>query len=144
MHRFLKENRLRAVALFLLLSILVMGYALLSLLQISGNGNFQRLWLAPEQVRILTVTDRANAWAEEIKGELLKAGIRAEADLRNEKLGAKVRDAQMFKIPYMVILGDKEVDEKLVTPRLKSGENLAAMTWVEFSARLQEEVRLRK
>ncbi len=102
------------------------------------------LWLAPEQVRILTVTNRADAWAEEIKSALVAAELRAEVDLRNEKLGAKVRDAQMLKIPYMIILGDKEVDEKLVTPRLRNGENLPAMGLNQFISRLTEEARLRK
>lgn len=102
------------------------------------------LWLSPEQVRILTVTNRADAWAEEIKARLEECGIRVETDLRNEKLGAKVRDAQLFKIPYMVILGDKEVDEKLVTARLRNGENLPAMGLAEFSARLEDEVSSRK
>ena len=99
------------------------------------------LWLAPEQVRVLTITNRADAWAQEIKEALLAAGIRVEVDLRNEKLGAKVRDAQVFKVPYMIILGDREVDEKLLTPRLRSGENLPAQNIADFTARLQNEVR---
>jgi threonyl-tRNA synthetase len=97
------------------------------------------LWLAPEQVRILTVTDRADAWAMENREILRAAGIRAEVDLRNEKLGAKVRDAQVFKLPYMVIAGDQEVESNLVTARLRCGANLPAMTIEEFINRLRDE-----
>ncbi len=97
------------------------------------------LWLAPEQVRVLTVTDRADDWAREITQALADADIRAEADLRNEKLGAKVREAQLMKVPYMVILGDREVDQRQVTPRLRTGKNLEAMDLEGFIALLKEE-----
>jgi threonyl-tRNA synthetase len=98
------------------------------------------LWLAPEQVRVLTVTERADEWAAQIRDGLRAAGIRAEADLRNEKLGAKVREAQLFKVPYMVIVGDREAENKLVTARLRSGENLAPMALEEFSQKLCEQI----
>ncbi|KIX11436.1 threonyl-tRNA synthetase [Dethiosulfatarculus sandiegensis] len=98
------------------------------------------LWLAPEQVRILTVTERADEWAKEVKAGLQAAGFRAEADLRNEKLGAKVREAQVEKIPYMIILGDNEAKDRKVTPRLKSGKNLEAMSLDELIALFKEEV----
>ncbi len=101
------------------------------------------LWLAPEQVRVLTVTNRADDWAREVEAELKARGVRAESDLRNEKLSAKVREAQVFKVPYMLILGDREVDERLVTPRLRSGQNLEAMNVEAFAARLAEEAQPR-
>jgi len=94
------------------------------------------LWLAPEQVRVLTVTERADQWAEQVNQALRDAEIRSSADLRNEKLGAKVREAQLMKIPYMLVLGDKEVAQSKVTPRLRSGKNLDAMTIDEFIAYL--------
>jgi threonyl-tRNA synthetase len=97
------------------------------------------LWLAPEQVRLLTVTNRADEWALEIKRALTAMGLRAEADLRNEKLGAKVREAQLFKVPYMVVLGDRETDEKLLTVRLRDGRNLDSITLDTFGARLTRE-----
>jgi len=97
------------------------------------------LWLAPEQARVLTVTDRADEWAQEIASALADADIRVEADLRNEKLGAKVREAQLMKVPYMVILGDREVNERQVTPRLRNGKNLDAMDLEGFIALLKEE-----
>ncbi|MCB2191225.1 MAG: threonine--tRNA ligase, partial [Deltaproteobacteria bacterium] len=98
------------------------------------------LWLAPEQVRVLTVTDRADEWAQEIAQALVDADIRAEVDLRNEKLGAKVREAQMMKVPYMVILGDREVEQRQLTPRLRNGKNLQAQTLEEFINLLKEEI----
>lgn len=81
-------------------------------------------WLAPMQARVLTVTDAHNEFAEKIKAELLKEGIRVEADTRNEKLGYKVREAQVSKIPYMLVIGDKEIEEQGVNVRMRKGENL--------------------
>lgn len=97
------------------------------------------LWLAPEQVRVLTVTERADQWAQEITQTLVDSDIRAQADVRNEKLGAKVREAQLMKVPYMVILGDREVEERLLTPRLRDGKNLQPQTLEEFTTLLKEE-----
>ncbi|MBU4275674.1 MAG: threonine--tRNA ligase [Proteobacteria bacterium] len=97
------------------------------------------MWLAPEQVRVLTVTERADEWAQEITQALIDADLRAEVDLRNEKLGAKVREAQMMKVPYMVILGDREVEERQLTPRLRNGKNLQSQTLEEFINLLKEE-----
>ncbi|MFH2127829.1 MAG: His/Gly/Thr/Pro-type tRNA ligase C-terminal domain-containing protein, partial [Pseudomonadota bacterium] len=97
------------------------------------------LWLAPEQVRVLTVTERADEWAQEITQALIDVDIRAEVDLRNEKLGAKVREAQMMKVPYMVILGDREVEERQLTPRLRNGKNLQPQTLEEFINLLKQE-----
>ena len=99
------------------------------------------LWLAPEQVRVLTVTDRADQWAAEAAEGLVQADFRATADLRNEKLSAKVRDAQLMKVPYMGIIGDKEVEDKTITPRLRSGKNLPAMGLDEFIRHLGQEAR---
>ena len=90
-------------------------------------------WLAPEQARVLTVTERADDWAKEIVSRLKAEGVRVEADLRNEKLGAKVREAQLMKVPYMLILGDREVEEKKLTPRLRTGKNLDAMGIEDFA-----------
>jgi len=80
------------------------------------------LWLSPVQARILTITDRADAAAQELKKELEQAGIRAEIDLRNEKIGFKVREAQMMKIPYMLVIGDREAEEGTVSIRNRKGQ----------------------
>jgi threonyl-tRNA synthetase len=97
------------------------------------------VWLAPEQVRVLTVTERADEWAQEVHALLRAAGIRADADLRNEKLGAKIREAQLMKVPYMLILGDKEAGDRMVTARLRSGKNLEPMKVEEFAAQVASE-----
>ncbi len=85
-------------------------------------------WIAPVQARVLTVTDAQNDFAEEARAALAAAGIRVEADTRNEKLGYKVREAQLEKIPYILVVGDKEVEAKCVNVRLRSGENLGTKT----------------
>jgi threonyl-tRNA synthetase len=74
-------------------------------------------WLAPVQAIILTVTDRHQSYGEELYKQLLNNGIRVEKDLRNEKLGYKIREAQLQKIPYMLVVGDREVEAAGVSPR---------------------------
>ncbi len=91
-------------------------------------------WLAPVQAKILTVTDIHNEFAEEVKAKMLEQGLRVENDLRNEKLGFKVRGAQLEKIQYMLVIGDKELETKTVSVRLKSGENLGQMSIDEVIA----------
>ncbi len=83
-------------------------------------------WLAPQQAIILTITDAHNAFAEKARQELAAQGFRVDVDIRNEKLGFKVREAQMAKIPYILVAGDKEVEEQSLNVRLRSGENLGA------------------
>ncbi len=84
------------------------------------------LWLAPEQVRVINITDRVNGFCEEIHGQLFKAGVRVEFDSRNEKLNYKIREAQMDRIPLMLIVGDKEAAEQKVSVRLHTGQMLPA------------------
>jgi threonyl-tRNA synthetase len=102
------------------------------------------VWLSPVQAVILTVTDRNIPYGEIFFKGLREAGIRVEADFRNEKLGLKVREAQLQKIPYMLIIGDKECDKEGVTPRLRSGENLPFMTQREFISLIDEDRRQRR
>ena len=97
------------------------------------------VWLSPVQAIVLSVTDRSVDYGREVHQELLKAGIRSEADLRNEKLGLKVREAQLQKIPYMVVIGDQEAEFKTVSPRARSGQNLGAMDLTAFIRRIQAE-----
>ena len=91
-------------------------------------------WMAPEQVRVLPVTDRAADYAGEIRAALQAQGYRAEADYRSEKLGYKIREAQKEKIPYMVIVGDKDLENHTVSIRHRSGEDLGAMSLEDYSA----------
>ncbi|MFZ0448265.1 MAG: threonine--tRNA ligase [Desulfatiglandaceae bacterium] len=102
------------------------------------------VWLAPVQATILTVTDRNTPFAESLFEELKKAGIRVKADLRNEKLGLKVREAQLQKIPYMLIIGDKESEKGGLTPRQRNGENLPFMTADEFIGTIDKDCRQRR
>ena len=97
------------------------------------------LWFAPVQARILNITDDQADYCQDLFDELRKAGLRVEKDLRNEKLNYKIREAQMAKIPYMLIVGDKEKESKTVTVRLRNGKNLPPMSIAEFSAKVIEE-----
>jgi threonyl-tRNA synthetase len=102
------------------------------------------VWISPIQARVLTVTDRNTPYGEKLLKDLIEANIRAEADFRNEKLGLKVRDAQMQKIPYMLVIGDKEVDKGGVTPRLRDGKSLEFMEIKKFISRIHEECKQRR
>ncbi len=81
------------------------------------------LWIAPKQVRIINVTDAQADYCKALERKLKAEGFRVDSDLRNEKMGFKIREAQMEKIPHMIIIGQKEVDEELVSVRLRDGEN---------------------
>jgi threonyl-tRNA synthetase len=96
-------------------------------------------WLAPVQVVVLSVTDRNGPYCQKVFQELLGAGIRVELDIRNEKLGLKVREAQLQKIPYMVVIGDKEQEQGSISPRTRSGENLGNWSVSQFIERIKEE-----
>ena len=98
------------------------------------------LWLAPVQARILTVTDDQKEYAAKVFERLRRDGWRAELDGRNEKLGYKIREAQLAKIPYAVVIGDKEVAAETVAPRRRGGENLPPQPVAQFSERLRAEV----
>ena len=101
-------------------------------------GNFP-LWISPVQAKVLNVTDNQAAYVEQVCEELRLAGIRVQADLRNEKLGFKIREAQMEKVPYMLVIGDQEMAAGTVAPRHRSGESLKAMTPAEFIDFIQTE-----
>jgi threonyl-tRNA synthetase len=96
--------------------------------------------LAPVQARILTVTDDHKEYAMKVFEQLRDAGWRAELDSRNEKLGYKIREAQLAKIPYAVVIGGKEVEAQTVAPRRRGGENLAPLSVKDFVHQLKSEV----
>jgi threonyl-tRNA synthetase len=98
------------------------------------------LWLAPEQVRVLTLTERTEAYGRSVCEQLQAAGFRAALDDRSEKLGYKVREAQLAKVPYMLVVGDKEAAAGSVAPRSRSGGNSPAVLLAEFMAQLTDEV----
>ncbi len=97
-------------------------------------------WMAPEQVRFLPVTDRAADYCAEQARTLENAGFRVEVDYRNEKIGRKIRDAQMEKVPYMVVVGDRDMENGTVSPRHRADGDLGAMSMDEFSALLKQVV----
>jgi len=97
------------------------------------------VWLAPVQAIILTITDRHIPYGQELYKGLFDAGVRTECDFRNEKLSFKVRDAQTKKIPYMVVIGDKEAESHTVTVRLRDGSNLPPMSLEDLIARIGHE-----
>ena len=110
-------------------------------LLIEHTGGAFPLWLAPVQSRIVTVTDQQNAYAAAVRDRLLADGWRVELDERNEKLGFKIREAQLAKIPYALVIGDKEVQNETLSARRRGGENLPAMPVEDFAERLREDVR---
>jgi threonyl-tRNA synthetase len=89
-------------------------------------------WLAPVQVAVLPITDRINAYAEEIARELLDAGLRVEMNLRSEKIGAKIRDAQLQKVPFMLVLGDREMEQRMVAVRERIQGDVGVMSVQDF------------
>jgi threonyl-tRNA synthetase len=94
---------------------------------VEHTGGAFPFWLAPEQVRVLSITERTGDYAEKIASRLGDAGLRAEADLRNEKIGAKIREAQLAKVPIMLIVGDREAAEGAVAVRLRKQGDVGAM-----------------
>ncbi len=102
------------------------------------------LWMMPTQVMVLPVTDRAHAYAHDLVSKLDAAGIRAEGDFRSEKLGYKIREAQLSKIPYMLVVGDRDIENGTVSVRTRTGEDLGAMTPDEFIAKCLLEIATKK
>ena len=97
-------------------------------------------WLSPVQVKILPVTDRASGYADEVQRKLDALGFRAEVDHRSEKIGKKIREATLEKVPYMLVVGDRDMENGTVSPRHRTGEDLGAMSFDNFAALLKEEV----
>jgi len=102
------------------------------------------LWLAPVQARVLSVSDKAEAYANEVVARLRAEGLRVEADLAADKLGAKIRRAQLEKIPYMVVVGEKDLAARVVSPRTREGVQQPATPLDEFASRLAEEAKIPK
>jgi threonyl-tRNA synthetase len=101
------------------------------------------MWLAPVQIAVLPITDRVNEYAEELARELRVAGFRVEANLRSEKIGAKIRDAQLQKVPFMLVLGDREMEQKTVAVRERARGDIGVMSIAEFKEMAQRLVETR-
>lgn len=100
-------------------------------------------WLAPVQVKILPITDRHLDYCRQLAEEYKEHGIRVEVDERNEKVGYKIREAQLNKIPYMLIVGDKEVEEGTVSVRARSQGDIGAMAADRFLELIKEEIEVK-
>ncbi len=101
------------------------------------------VWLSPVQARVMPITDRAADYAKQLAARLDEAGVRVDTDLRNEKIGYKIREAQMQKLPYMLVVGDKEAEADTVSVRTRSGVDLGAMPVDDFIAKISEEIKTR-
>ena len=100
-------------------------------------------WLAPVQVKILPISEKQNEYCKKLEKELLNAGLRVEFDDRNEKIGYKIREAQVQKVPYMLVIGQKEVDEDLISVRSHKSGDLGTMKLDEFEAKILDEIKNR-
>ena len=110
---------------------------------IEHTGGEFPVWVAPVQVQVIPANPKANAYAEDTERMLKAAGIRVETDLRDEKMGAKIRDAELLKVPYMLVVGPREAEAGTVSPRRKGQGQIEAMTRQEFIERVLKEVRER-
>jgi threonyl-tRNA synthetase len=106
---------------------------------IEHTGGVLPFWLAPEQVRVLSLSEKVEGYANELTDSLKKAGYRAAADIRNEKLGFKVRDAELQKIPYMIVVGEREAEARSVSVRLLRGAKNESMSIEGLMERLKAE-----
>ena len=102
------------------------------------------LWLAPVQVKILPIADRHQEAAHKAVEKLQSLGIRAESDDRSEKIGYKIREAQLMKVPYMLVIGDKEVENGTVSVRSRSEGDLGSKTLEEFSESAMQEIKTKE
>ena len=101
------------------------------------------VWLAPVQVMILSITDRSNNTCRILLNHLLKNGYRVECDLRNEKIGFKIREHTLQRVPYLVIIGDKEEENNQLSIRTREGKDLGSLSLDEFKNLLQASINLK-
>jgi len=99
------------------------------------------LWLAPHQVVVMNITERQADYAASVRNKLVNQGFRVISDLRNEKISYKIREHSLQKLPYQLVVGDKEMQAGTVAVRTRSGEDLGAMSLDAFTARLQAEAK---
>ncbi len=97
------------------------------------------LWIAPEQVRVMNISDNSLPYAKEVQSKLTMLGYRVELDSRNEKIGKKIREAQLDKVPYMLIVGDKEMEDGTVAVRRRGQGDLGVMSYDDLVAKINQE-----
>ncbi len=140
---YIDENGEKATPLIIHRSSIGCYERTLGMLIEKYNGAFP-MWLAPEQVRVLSLTDRTVGKVKEIVGMLTYAGMRAEADVRSEKLGKKIREAQLEKVPYVLVVGDKEAEQNVVAVRHRTEGDLGTMSVADFVGKCLMEVATKK
>jgi threonyl-tRNA synthetase len=136
---FVNEQNEREVPIMLHRAILGSFERFIGIL-IENYAGWMPVWLAPQQVAVMNITDKQGDACENVVSELKNAGIRAVSDLRNEKIGFKIREKTLERIPYMLVLGDKEVESGSVNVRTREGENLGVMSVSEFITLVQTAV----
>lgn len=140
---YIGEDSARHVPVMLHRAILGSLERFIGILIEQHAGNFP-LWLAPVQAVVMNITDRQGEYAEQVRRELEKQGLRVKIDLRNEKIGFKIREHSMQRVPYQLIIGDKEMDDKTVAVRTQKGEDLGSLTVSDLVERLKAEIADRK
>ena len=108
---------------------------------IEETKGFLPFWVCPKQIKILSIADRHIDYANKIKEELQKLKLRVEVDSRSEKIGYKIREAQLQKVPYMLVVGDKEIEENTVGVRSRTDGDLGAMSLEEFEDKIKTEIK---
>ena len=132
-HRPVMVHRVILGAIERFIGVLIEHYA----------GNFP-LWIAPVQVKVLNVTDNQAAYVEQVCDELRSQGVRVQSDLRNEKLGFKIREAQMEKVPYMLVVGEKEMNERKVSLRRQGKGDLGSVGLEAIIQTITDEIHERR
>jgi threonyl-tRNA synthetase len=140
---YIGEDSARHVPVMLHRAILGSLERFIGILIEQHAGNFP-LWLAPVQLVIMNITDRQAEYAEQIRLELEKQGFRVKIDLRNEKIGFKIREHSMQRVPYQLITGDKELENQTVAVRTQQGEDLGSLSLNQLIERLKNEITDRK
>jgi threonyl-tRNA synthetase len=140
--QYVAEDGSRQVPVMLHRAILGSFERFIGILIEHFEGKFP-LWLSPQQLVVLNITDRQGEYAQKMANTLKKAGFRASVDLRNEKIGFKIREHTLQRVPYQLVVGDKELESNTVAVRTRAGEDLGSMTLDELLERLTGEVATR-
>ena len=102
------------------------------------------VWLSPTQVVVMNITDKHSEFVKEVRDSLKKNGFRVKSDLRNEKITYKIRDHSMHKVPYLLVVGDRELKENTISVRARGAKDLGSMSVKEFSSMLSKDIKKRK
>ena len=137
--QFVSEDGTRQTPVMLHRAILGSLERFIGILIEESEGSFPA-WLSPEQVVVMNITDRQSEYSEELVKRFNSNGLRAKTDLRNEKIGFKIREHTLQRVPYLIVVGDKEVEQQQVAVRTRTGEDLGVMSITDFEELLHAEV----